>query len=395
MKAESEEKKRKRDRGAGSIFQPEWKDPKSGEYKKSPTWWIQYHYHGRKIRESAKSTNRNDAVRLLNRRMGEMGKGRLIGPDAEKVTFENLATILENDYKTNSLKSLERAKDAIEHLRGTFGMDRAGDITTDRIDSYIVSRRDLENAKSATIHYELAILKRMYSLAIEKGRLAQRPHIPAIEVRNTRTGFFEESEFKSVQKHLPEDLRPVAEFAYLTGWRKQEILKLERRRVDFTAEMVRLEPGSTKNDEGRTFPFKSYPALKALLENQEARTDALQKERGIIIPWVFHRNGRPIKDYRRAWKTACIAAGVPNRIPHDFRRTAVRNLERAGVSRSVAMKLTGHKTEAVYKRYAIVSESDLAEGVAKLAALHQSSDTDQNSRVLTFREKTLDKVWTK
>jgi len=121
----------------------------------------------------------------------------------------------------------------------------------------------------------------------------------------------------------------------------------------------------------------------------------LQQSREIIVPWVFHRNGRPIKDYRKAWKKACIDAGVPNRIPHDFRRTAVRNLERAGVSRSVAMKLTGHKTEAVYRRYAIVSESDLAEGVGKLAALQASDNSDQNPRVLTFPEKTLDKVWTK
>jgi Phage integrase family len=57
-------------------------------------------------------------------------------------------------------------------------------------------------------------------------------------------------------------------------------------------------------------------------------------------------------------------------IPHDFRRTAVRNLERAGVSRSVAMKLVGHKTESIYRRYAIVSQRELAEGVAKLAQLH-------------------------
>ena len=72
---------------------------------------------------------------------------------------------------------------------------------------------------------------------------------------------------------------------------------------------------------------------------------------------MFHRDGEPIKDLRGAWRTACKNAGLPGRLLHEFRRTAVRNLERAGVSRSVAMKMTGHKTVAVYRRYAIVSES--------------------------------------
>ena len=93
-----------------------------------------------------------------------------------------------------------------------------------------------------------------------------------------------------------------------------------------------------------------------------------KKAHGRICSWVFHRNGRPIKSFRKAWQEACAAAGVPDRIPHDLRLTAVRNLERAGVSRSVAMPLTGHKTESVYRRYAIVNEEDLAEGVQKLAA---------------------------
>ena len=80
------------------------------------------------------------------------------------------------------------------------------------------------------------------------------------------------------------------------------------------------------------------------------------------------RYGTPIKSLRRAWRTACKQAGVPWLLLHDLRRSAVRNLERAGVSRSVAMKLTGHKTENVYRRYAIVAENDLREAGAKLTA---------------------------
>ncbi len=111
--------------------------------------------------------------------------------------------------------------------------------------------------------------------------------------------------------------------------------------------------------------------LRATLEEQRARTEALQRRMGRIIPWVFHRNGQPIKGFHRAWRTACRNAGVPGRIPHDFRRTAVRNMERAGVPRSVAMKMVGHKTESIYRRYAIVDEAMLREGAERLARAEQ------------------------
>ena len=114
-----------------------------------------------------------------------------------------------------------------------------------------------------------------------------------------------------------------------------------------------------------------HPELVELFKERRRYTNELQTKKERLISFVFHRNGRPIKDFRKAWADACQAAGVPGMIPHDLRRTAVRNLERAGVSRSAAMKLTGHKTESVYRRYAIVSEGDLAEGVRKLAAIKE------------------------
>jgi integrase len=110
------------------------------------------------------------------------------------------------------------------------------------------------------------------------------------------------------------------------------------------------------------------PELRAVLERRLQVTRRCERAQGRIIALVFHRNGREIKAMRRSWTSACRQAGVPALLLHDLRRSAVRNLERASVSRSVAMKLTGHKTENVYRRYAIVAEGDLIQAGQKLSA---------------------------
>ena len=190
------------------------------------------------------------------------------------------------------------------------------------------------------------------------------PKIKTLKENNVRKGFFEMKQFQNVRKHLPEDLQPMITFAYITGWRmRSEIWPLQWPLVDFQAGIVRLEPGTTKNDKGRVFPFTAE--LGQLLEAQRAKTDSIQKEKGIICPWVFHRDGKPIREFKRSWKTACKNAGLPGRIPHDFRRTAVRNLVRAGIPETVAMMMTGHKTRSVFDRYNIVDETDLFEAARK------------------------------
>ena len=137
--------------------------------------------------------------------------------------------------------------------------------------------------------------------------------------------------------------------------------------------------------QGYVLPFRVLPELAQLLGSQWEKTLSLELTSDHAIPWVFYWSDRgtvkPIhpKALYRRWETACKAAGVPERIPHDFRRTAVRNLERAGVPRSVAMKITGHLTEADYRRYAIVSEADLAEGLKKLAALSVKTEFGHTS----------------
>jgi integrase len=90
------------------------------------------------------------------------------------------------------------------------------------------------------------------------------------------------------------------------------------------------------------------------------------------VSWIFHRDGAAIIDFRRAWRGVVKRAGLSHRIPHDFRRTAVRNLERAGVPRSAAMKMVGHRTEAIYRRYAIADEGVLRDAAEKLATRHHA-----------------------
>ena len=121
--------------------------------------------------------------------------------------------------------------------------------------------------------------------------------------------------------------------------------------------------------------FPLIPELRAVLAVQRARVEALQKATGQVIPWVFCRDdGAPVGDFKKAWTTARTKAGVPGRLFHDFRRTAVRNLIRAGIPETVAMKLTGHRTRAVFQRYAIVEEGMLQEAGLRLAAAGLARD---------------------
>jgi integrase len=129
-----------------------------------------------------------------------------------------------------------------------------------------------------------------------------------------------------------------------------------------------LDPGETKDVEGRNFPLTQE--LRALMEKQLEETSVLERETDQIIPWLFHKRGKPIGSFRKAWSTACKKAGLAGRIPHDFRRIAIRNLERAGVPRSAAMALVGHRTESIYRRYAIEDEGMLKESASKLDSFH-------------------------
>jgi integrase len=278
-----------------------------------------------------------------------------------------------NDYRTNRKRSLDDVERRIKkHLTPFFGNRPMASITTADIREYIVARQKattvtrkaytftakdgtirhvperqqtITGVSNAEINRELTTLKRMFNLALQAAKLLQKPHIPFLKEDNVRVGFFERDQFLAVVRRLPKAVQPAATFAYLTGWRiDSEVLSLEWRQVDFSAGEVRLDPGRTKNGEGRTFPMTRE--LRELLEAQRVITEGLQRRHTVVCRHVFHRDGRPIRTFRVAFRTACVRAGCPGRVLHDLRRTAVRNLVRAGIPERVAMQMTGTRRGA-------------------------------------------------
>jgi integrase len=112
------------------------------------------------------------------------------------------------------------------------------------------------------------------------------------------------------------------------------------------------------------------PEMIEVIEDAwQHRRDVATKKGELPAPendWVFHRGGKQVKSMKGAWKSACIKAGCPEMLMHDMRRSAVRNLVRAGVSERVAMEITGHLTRDVFDRYDITNESDLENVLGRL-----------------------------
>jgi integrase len=349
----------------GMIYKRKYKR-KDGTMAEAAVWWIKYYRDGVPMRESTESDKESVAKKLLKQREGDIVRGVPVTPQTNRATFDELMADVLNDYKVNGKRSLETVTYHFAHLTAFFTERRAASINVADVREY-VAQRQAEHAKNATINRELTVLKRAFSLGIDGGKITQKPKITMLRENNTRKGFFERELFETVRRHLLEGNQPVATFAYITGWRVQsEVLPLRWAQVDFEAGTVRLDPGTTKNGEARI--FRMTAELRAVLEAQWAYTETVQRKRGMIVRSVFHRNGELMSGFRRNWKTACKRAGCPGMIQHDFRRTAVRNMVRAGIAERVAMQMTGHKTRSVFERYNIVSEGDLVDAANKLDA---------------------------
>ena len=329
-------------------------------YQRGAVWWLKYSRYGRAYRESTHCTDKRKAEKMLKIRLAEITSGTFVGPQAERVRVQELGDDFLREYRINGRKSID---DVIArwnlHLKPFFAVMRAVDVSSEIISRYVDSRQR-QAAKNATINRELAALKRMFHLGLHAtpAKVLRIPAFPHLIENNVRKGFLEDGQYHNLVAYCPELwFRAILECGRTYGWRISELRNMQVGQIDLVQKVIRLEPGTTKNGEGREVVMTDsvFTLLTACVSGKAADG------------FVFTRpDGKRVKDFRRTWTKACEAAGLPGLLFHDLRRTAARNLRRAGVPETVIMKIGGWRTRSVFERYAIVSRNDIADAMLRL-----------------------------
>ena len=247
---------RKRPR-LGSIFRRRKRLP-DGTTIELANWWIKYtDKTGKVVRESSNGTKYFEAEKLLKRRIREIHEGSFMGPKSERILINELLDDLLLDYRVNGKAFKDFADPIVRlHLRPHFGSMRATNLTTPHVQAYMIERR-AEGAANGTINRECTLLHRAFNLARRQTppKVRYVPYIPQLKEDNVRKGFLEHPEYAASCQALPDEVKPILTFAYYTGCRRGEILSLQWTQVDLARRIVRLEPGTTKNDQPRNLPL--------------------------------------------------------------------------------------------------------------------------------------------
>lgn len=327
-------------RGQGSI------------YERNGLWWCDYSVDGVRRRESCETANRDEALAYLHRKQGKLASGELLTPD--RVSVRDLLQLLLEDYDVRKVAQFYIATLKVNSiLLPKLGDIKATKLSSARIKEYIESR--LKTVKPGTVNRELGLLHRAFQLGYNQDPplVARVPHFPRLTEDEPRKGFLKPELYQKLLFELPEVLRLLFVIAYHVGLRKGALLRIKWSQVDLKANTIWME-GRKSNRKPEPVAVPIYGDMAKFIEMQPRASE-----------YLFARGSTPIRDFRESWDLACQRAGIPDLLFHDLRRTAVRNLRRAGVPETVIMKITGHRTRSVFERYNITDETDTHEAGRK------------------------------
>jgi len=360
-------------RGDGFVFQ------------RGSRWWIGYNRDGTLYREPA-GTSKGQAKARLRQVHKAAASGTLLTPQERRITVAGLLDDLLTHLENKGLRSARKSASHMRAVRDELGHLRAADLSTADVERYQATRLKAKRMP-ATVNRECELLRQAYRRAftVTPKTVSEVPSIPLLTIENTRQGFVSPAEFKALAASISNpDVRDYLEFFWWTGMRPGEIRQLTWKMVDLRDMTLSLDPRAAKTGKGRVIALEG--PLQTIIERR-------RKARRLDCPLVFHRvskgqPGQPIKDYIKLWRAALKAAKLaPGLLPYDLRRSAVRNLIRAGVHETVAMKISGHRTRATFDRYNIAAVEDLREAVRKVAA-YAKAQPKRNVSAIEDSQKT-------
>src|SRR5271165_557305 len=190
------------------------------------------------------------------------------------------------------------------------------------------------------------------------------PKFPRLAESLPRQGFAEDPQFEQLRDHIEDaDVRRIVSIAFSYGFRKEELQNLLSRQVNFTDRSLHLYQGTTKNSQPRKVVLDA-----ASLEEIKEATKGKGPDDYVFAWTTGNKKGKRIRDFRECWNMACKAAKLPELLFHDLRRSAVRRMVRRGVPPLVARRISGHLTDAIFHRYDIASDQDLALAAEKIGS---------------------------
>lgn len=322
-------------------------------YKRGSVYYFQFYENG-KPRQVSTKEERLDKAKLFRHRFLERIEHGESAAQTGKVTcgelLDDVLVHLAEGAKESTAKIWKLVIEA--NIRPFFGHLKAAALTTERMREYR-EKRKRQGRSDSTINRELSILRTAFNVGRKctPPKIAVMPYFPLVnEDANARQGFLTDEQYGSLRDALPDYLKPLFVTAYFTGVRLGELLAWTWEQVDWEQGFVTLRSTETKSGHARVVPIIAGD-MRRWLEWAQRESSGCDR--------VFNRFGQPIKDFRWAWTEACKLGEVPSLKFHDLRRTAVRNMRRAGVPQVVRMRITGHRTDSMERRYNIVDMDDI------------------------------------